>query len=202
MHVSNKSNSGIPESTPLKSTNHTHSHHQTNKTESHHSSVSLASPDNLFNSLMAMNTSANAIPNINFDNIKASNSFANHAHTGKVVGTPRGTGYYPANNRLEGGFVDKQGHKLYTLQQFLSGKAPYVSVALDKKLYANGKVHYGDKFSIPELEKKYGKKIEFRAVDTGGAFTNKGFGRIDICTGSQHDSLEKTINGKLTLIKS
>ncbi|MBC7473856.1 MAG: hypothetical protein H7263_06155 [Candidatus Sericytochromatia bacterium] len=202
MHISNKSNSGIPESIPLNSTNQTHTHQQNNKTENHHhSSVNLARPDSLFNSLIASNTSGNAIPNINFDNIKASN-IANHGHTSKVVGTPRATGYYPANSRLEGGFVDKQGHKLYTLQQFLSGKAPYVSIALDKKLYANGKVHYGDKFSIPELEKKYGKKIEFRAVDTGGAFTGKGFGRVDICTGSEHDSSEKTINGKITLIKS
>ena len=60
---------------------------------------------------------------------------------------------------------------------------------------------YGDRFRIPELEARHGRQIEFRAVDTGGAFTNRGFGRVDICTGSRRDSLEPTINGQLTLIK-
>ncbi|PKL77143.1 MAG: hypothetical protein CVV27_06690, partial [Candidatus Melainabacteria bacterium HGW-Melainabacteria-1] len=55
-------------------------------------------------------------------------------------------------------------------------------------------------FRIPELEKKYGRKIIFKAVDTGGAFKNKGFGRVDIATGGYKHTLEKTINGPLTLI--
>jgi peptidoglycan hydrolase-like protein with peptidoglycan-binding domain len=120
---------------------------------------------------------------------------------GEKVGTARGTGYYPANNRMEGGFNDKQGKPLHTLQDFLAGRSDYVSIALDKNLYRNGDISYGDRFRIPELEAKYGRQIEFRAVDTGGAFTNRGFGRVDICTASRAASLDPTINGPLTLRK-
>jgi 3D (Asp-Asp-Asp) domain-containing protein len=109
--------------------------------------------------------------------------------------TAKGTGYYPDNSPMEGGFKDRQGKPLHTLQDFLSGKAPYVSVAMDSKAFP-----YGTKLRIPELEKKYGRPIEFRVVDTGGAFKGKGTSRIDICTANQKASLDPTINGKLTLI--
>jgi len=120
---------------------------------------------------------------------------------GRVVGHARGTGYYPANNQMEGGFVDKQDTPLRTLQDFLDGRANYVSIALDKNLYRSGAISYGDRFRIPELEAKYGRPIEFRAVDTGGRFTNRGFGRVDICTRSRAHSEDPTINGSLTLMK-
>ncbi len=107
----------------------------------------------------------------------------------------RGSGYYPHNSRMEGGYVDRRGNRLHTLQDYLAGRAPYVSVAMDKNL----RIPYGTKLRIAELEKKYGRPIEFRVVDTGGAFTNRGFSRIDICTASRRDSLDPTINGPLTL---
>jgi hypothetical protein len=40
--------------------------------------------------------------------------------------------------------------------------------------------------------------IEFRVVDTGAAFTDKGFTRIDICTPNEQASMDVT-NGTLTL---
>lgn len=113
----------------------------------------------------------------------------------KKTARATGTGYYPDNSALEGGFVDRQGKKLNTLQDFLAGKADYVSVAMDK----NQNIPYGTKLRIPELEKKYGKAIEFRVVDTGGAFTGKGNSRIDICTANAKASTDPTINGPLTL---
>lgn len=113
----------------------------------------------------------------------------------KKTARSTGTGYYPDNSAMEGGFVDRQGKKLNTLQDFLAGKADYVSVAMDK----NQKIPYGTKLRIPELEKKYGKAIEFRVVDTGGAFTGKGNSRIDICTANEKASTDPTINGPLTL---
>src|SRR6185295_9030061 len=109
--------------------------------------------------------------------------------------TAKGTGYFPDNSPMEGGFKDRMGKPLHTLQDFLAGKAPYVSVAMDSKAFP-----YGTKLRIPELEKKYGRPIEFRVVDTGGAFKGKGTSRIDICTANQKASLDPTINGKLTLI--
>ncbi len=109
----------------------------------------------------------------------------------------RGTGYYPDSSALEGGFVDRQDKPLQTLQDFLNGKSSYVSVAMDSKAFP-----YGTKLRVPELEAKYGQQIEFRVVDTGGAFTGKGTSRIDICTANKKASLEPTINGPLTLVKS
>lgn len=106
----------------------------------------------------------------------------------------RGTGYYPANNAMEGGFNDRRGARLRTLQQFLNGSADYVSVAMDSNAFG-----YGQKLRIKELEQKYGRQIEFRVVDTGGAFQGRGRSRIDICTASSSASVDPTINGMLTI---
>lgn len=106
--------------------------------------------------------------------------------------TSRGTGYYPDSSALEGGFVDRKGAPLRTLQQFLAGSATYVSVAMDVNAFK-----YGQRLRIRELDAKYNKSIVFRVVDTGGAFKNKGRSRIDICTKNRAASLDATINGTL-----
>lgn len=107
----------------------------------------------------------------------------------------RGTGYYPHNSRMEGGYKDMKGKPLHTLQDFLAGRAPYVSVAMDNR----AGIKYGQPLRIKELEEKYGRPIDFRVVDTGGAFKGKGTSRIDICTANRQASLDPTINGPLTL---
>lgn len=106
--------------------------------------------------------------------------------------TARGTGYYPSSSAMEGGFVDRRGARLRTLQQYLAGSAEYVSVAMDSNAFA-----YGTKLRIRELEEKYNRVIEFRVVDTSGAFRGKGRSRIDICTANRAASLDSTINGTL-----
>jgi 3D (Asp-Asp-Asp) domain-containing protein len=118
------------------------------------------------------------------------------------VGTPsgptylaRGTGYYPSSDPIEGGFTDRRGAPLHTLQDYLAGRADYVSVAMDTTAFP-----YGTHVRIPELEAEYGQEIDFRVVDTGGAFRGKGTSRIDICTASRHDSLDATINGPLHIV--
>ncbi|VDI79103.1 uncharacterized protein [Mytilus edulis] len=116
--------------------------------------------------------------------------------TGQHRYSATGTGYYPADDPIEGGFLDRQGHPLHTLQDFLDGKASWVSVAMDRYLH----LPYGTHVCIPELNHKYHRVIPFRVVDTGSAFSHKGYGRIDICTRSQHDSYDNTINGHITLV--
>jgi uncharacterized protein YgiM (DUF1202 family) len=106
----------------------------------------------------------------------------------------RGTGYFPDSSAMEGGFVDRRGAKLRTLQQYLAGNADYVSVAMDTNAFG-----YGQKLRIRELEEKYGRVIEFRVVDTGGAFRGKGRSRVDICVANRSASLDATINGMLTV---
>lgn len=104
----------------------------------------------------------------------------------------RGTGYYPDSSALEGGFVDRRGVKLRTLQDFLAGDAPYVSVAMDSNAFS-----YGQRLRIKELDAKYGRSIELRVVDTGGAFRGKGRSRMDICVKNRSASVDATINGTL-----
>ena len=88
--------------------------------------------------------------------------------------TARGTGYFPCASTLEGGLQDRRGRPLYTLQDFLAERAPYVSVAMDPKAFP-----YGTSLRIPEIEKKYGRAITFLVVDTGDAFIGRGSSRID-----------------------
>jgi 3D (Asp-Asp-Asp) domain-containing protein len=106
--------------------------------------------------------------------------------------TSRGTGYYPSSSALEGGFNDRKGKKLRTLQQFLAGSAEYVSVAMDSNAFK-----YGTRLRIKELDAKYGRKIIFRVVDTGGAFRGRGRTRIDVCVANRTASVDRTINGTL-----
>lgn len=103
--------------------------------------------------------------------------------------------YYPDDSPIEGGFKDRRGNPLFTLQQFLKGKAPYVAVSMDPRAFP-----YGTHIMIPELEKHYGQPIVFRVVDTGGAFFGKGTSRIDICVQSKSDLYHPLINGIITLV--
>jgi hypothetical protein len=128
-------------------------------------------------------------------------SYPNGLRTMPQVPPPRGrafrakgTAYYPANNAMEGGVRDKKGFGLCSLQRYLAGQCPYVSCAMD------GRVKYGQKLRIPELERKYGRPILFRVVDTGGAFRGRGTRRIDICVASNGHTRDGVINGPLTLV--
>lgn len=102
------------------------------------------------------------------------------------------TGYYPDSSALEGGFVDRLGKPLHTVQQFVAGRAPYVSVAMDSSAFP-----YGTKLRIPFMDAKYGRAIEFRVVDTGGAFRGRGTSRIDICVANHSASLDASVNRML-----
>lgn len=102
------------------------------------------------------------------------------------------TGYYPSSSQLEGGFTDRLGRPLHTLQQFLAGSAPYAAVAMDTSAFP-----YGARLRIHEIDAKYGRSVVFRVVDTGGAFRGRGRARIDVCVANRSASLDGTINGSV-----
>lgn len=106
----------------------------------------------------------------------------------------KSSGYFPYNDSMEGGHFDRLGKPLRTLQDYLAGRADYVSVAMDRHV-----APYGTRIRIPELEAKYGREIDFRLVDTGRAFKNKGTSKIDICVKTRQQTYEDTINGHLTV---
>jgi len=84
--------------------------------------------------------------------------------------------------------IDRIGAELRSLEQFLAGKADFVSVAMDLPSNLgseyNGRYKYGSVLRIPSLEKLYNTSIPFVVVDTGSAFYGKGTSRIDIRTDS------------------
>lgn len=114
----------------------------------------------------------------------------------KVYRNSLGTGYYPAPHAPEGGCVDMRGKPLRTLQDYLAGRVDYVSVAMDKSLSGPG---YGTEICIPQLNKKYKKRIRFKLVDHGPSFDGRRGAKIDICTRTAKDSCSSSINRKLTV---
>ena len=117
--------------------------------------------------------------------------------------TARSTAYYPDSSPLEGGFEDRHGKPLFTLQDFLTGRAEYVSVAMDAKAFK-----YGTVLCIPAIDKYYrgrkllqeDKTIIFRVVDTGGAFRGKGRERIDVCVADEIASFHYLVNYELDIV--
>jgi hypothetical protein len=104
------------------------------------------------------------------------------------------TGYYPDSSQLEGGFLDTKDQPLHTLQDFLAGRADQVSIAMDSTEFP-----YGQRLRIKELERKYGRVIDFRVVDTGGDFVGKGRTRLDVCVQNYAASIDDSVNGLLTI---
>jgi hypothetical protein len=97
---------------------------------------------------------------------------------------------------MEGGFNDTHGKPLKTTQAYLAGKVDAVSVATDATI-----APYGAKLCSPELNARFGKALPLERTDTGGAFKNKGWARMDLCTASNHDSLDSVVNSTYTVIQ-
>lgn len=107
----------------------------------------------------------------------------------------RATGYYPDASPLEGGFVDRIGNPLHTLQDVIADQSPYVSCAMDSDVFP-----YGTRLCIPEMDALFKKPIEFRVVDTGQAFEGKGTARIDICCADKAASELDMVNKELLIV--
>lgn len=102
------------------------------------------------------------------------------------------TGYFPDDSLMEGGFKDRNGRPLRTLQAYLRGQADYVSVAMD---HTDSRLPYGTLVRIPDVERYFGRCIEFRVVDTGGRFAGRGTEKIDICNDSEGNANSGFSNG-------
>ncbi|MFN8672712.1 MAG: hypothetical protein U0457_11620 [Candidatus Sericytochromatia bacterium] len=142
----------------------------------------------------------------------------------KLAENSHGTTYYPVDGDMEGGPKAKYKSielEPHTLDNYLANpkaKDAYVAIAVDEHLIHEGKLNWGDKIRIPEMEKKLGvSPIIFKAIDTGAAFTGgyydsknkfhpskkytqKGLSAIDICAKNDGKFHNKSF-GSLTLIK-
>lgn len=94
--------------------------------------------------------------------------------------------YTTENTAIEGGPKDRCGRPLRTLDDYLNGRAEYVSVAMDRMA-----LQYGTLIRIPEIEKRFNLNfpIPFKIVDTGSAFIGKGLSRLDICVGHNQQTI-------------
>ena len=90
---------------------------------------------------------------------------------------------------------DLKGKQLYSLQSYFKGDAPYVSVAVDPRVYV-----YGTKLRIPELEAEFCKYIEFRAVDANAAVTDRGPGFIGIWVDTAEIARQSIFNGSVHIV--
>lgn len=115
---------------------------------------------------------------------------------GAVHQQVRSTSYFPDSSALEGGFVDRKGNPLKTLQAFLAGKADAVTVAMDSAV-----APYATKLCSPTLNAAYGASIPLELKDTGGAFKDKAWQRLDFCSGSRHESLDSRLNRNQVVIE-
>jgi hypothetical protein len=114
------------------------------------------------------------------------------------------TNYHPydvgnaAEKVMEGGKNDRVGNPLHTLEDFLGGNAPYVSVSGDDAIFP-----YGQRLVLETWP-----DVIFRVVDTGGHFSSaewaikKGFTKVyrvagyeplDICCATRDTSLAPTL---------
>lgn len=106
------------------------------------------------------------------------------------------TAYYPANDPIEGGFTNRYGGSLHTLQSYLDDREDHVSVALDKDL---GRVKR--KLCSPQMNEYYVKNVKLFVEDTGSAFTGKGFSRADICVANRKSSFDTLVNSTVDLFE-
>lgn len=105
---------------------------------------------------------------------------------------PVGPDASEAEKRREGPPVDVRERPLYSLQEYLAGRAPFVSLAADRS--TRGFPRYGELVRIKELEERYGQKILFRVVDTGGSFMDTGTARFDVRVASREEGLKDEVN--------
>jgi hypothetical protein len=126
--------------------------------------------------------------------------------------TAKATGYHPVDPghpeyKMEGGRVGAEEwhgkklaqERLFTLDQFRRGEAPYVSVAMDNT--HNNPLDYGDLLESPDFP-----GVPFRVMDTGSAFNGrsrqyggpKGLTRIDIARDTSQGANSKENNRRIS----
>ncbi|XP_046390244.1 uncharacterized protein LOC124158885 [Ischnura elegans] len=115
---------------------------------------------------------------------------------GKHVYNATATAYYPSHHPNEDGFVDMRGKKLRTLQDYIDGRARYVTISIDPSL----KIPYGTRVCIPQLNKHYRRQIPFEVRDASDTVWRRRYTRVEICVRSEEDSYDLAVNRNVTLI--
>lgn len=125
-----------------------------------------------------------------------------------------------AETKMQGGIYDRKKKLLHSLEDYLEGKAPYVSLACDFTGGPPGNVpefrKYGTRVWLPEISNNITTYVDgvtnpplmipFRLVDTGGHFHGEkkkvrvaGYEPIDVCRRNR-PSGDQSFSGKLTTL--
>ncbi|XP_049545466.1 uncharacterized protein LOC125957062 [Anopheles darlingi] len=87
-------------------------------------------------------------------------------------------------------YLDAQGQKLHTLQEYLDDRAPYVSVGMDPTLA----IPYGTEACVPELNRHFRRPVRLRVADHHEDLRGGAYRRLEICVRTQEDSYDDAVN--------
>ncbi|KAH0947685.1 hypothetical protein HN011_001385 [Eciton burchellii] len=94
--------------------------------------------------------------------------------------------------------LDNQGKMLSTLQDYLDGRARYVTVAGDLK----SGIPYATQICIEELNERFGRQIPLQIrdqLDYGRENVALDFSRLEICVRSEEDTYDAYVNRLVTV---
>ncbi|XP_012246675.1 uncharacterized protein LOC100743567 [Bombus impatiens] len=110
------------------------------------------------------------------------------------------TAYYPVfDSDNEFDYLDARTRKLRNLQDYLDGRAEFVTVSMD----LDSGIPYGTKLCIPELNEKFLRPIPLQARDKSRyndvSRNSPDFSHVDICVRTEQDTYDNSVNGIATL---
>ncbi|XP_024872717.1 uncharacterized protein LOC112455179 [Temnothorax curvispinosus] len=94
--------------------------------------------------------------------------------------------------------LDDQGKMLNTLQDYLDGRARYVTVAGNLR----SGIPYGTKVCIEKLNEQFGRQIHLQIRDQVDYEINDvalDFSRLEICVRTEEDTYDTYLNGLVTV---
>jgi hypothetical protein len=95
---------------------------------------------------------------------------------------------------LDEGSLDAKEHRLCTLEAFLDGDVPFVSVAVDLE-----EIPYGAALSVPSLDAALGRHVVLRAVHQNERTEGCGSAYVEICVSERTAENERLFERLLTV---
>ncbi|KAF7997015.1 hypothetical protein HCN44_005292 [Aphidius gifuensis] len=103
--------------------------------------------------------------------------------------------YADYSSDISSDYLDMKDNKLSNLQDYIDGRANYVTAAMD----IIPSLPYGSSICIPELNKHYRRQIKIQVRDYSVDLKGQGFKVVDICVRSEGDSYDKAVNRLVTI---
>ncbi|KAG7211019.1 hypothetical protein KM043_016381 [Ampulex compressa] len=106
--------------------------------------------------------------------------------------------YYPkTESENEADYLDARQKKIRTLQDFLDGRADFVTASMDMSGIA-----YGTKICIHELNHQYRRQVPLQVRDSSPSSNQSrhpDFSHVEIAVRTEEDTYDKSVNKDVTL---